>query len=292
MARASALEPWQPGTRSWRRVPEPWTSPEFLDTARRQVEQMLVSHRPEHKVSGELHQGTNYGKPYLSNGKPTVHTRRLLSSLSASDIESDDVIVDPAVRNLVRTRLRELGGDPKLFDKSENAPHLPAGPNRTVPIRKVRIRESRNPIRVGHGSRERWVFSGGIHHVELFVARDAKRREFWCSKVVQRTEAYERIRRKQPVVGRSLENIEAEFLFSIMKDDTVEMVVDGERRIMRVKKFAENGQIWFVPVNDAHEDSEQKKQKLAWSLVPNTLRQRALRKVVVDLLGRVHPAHD
>jgi CRISPR-associated endonuclease Csn1 len=49
MARASAMEPWQQGTRSWRRVPEPWTTPDFFRSVQQQIAEMFVSHRPEHK---------------------------------------------------------------------------------------------------------------------------------------------------------------------------------------------------------------------------------------------------
>jgi CRISPR-associated endonuclease Csn1 len=40
MANASAFEPWQPGTRSWRRVPEPWTTPDFIRSLTGQIEKM------------------------------------------------------------------------------------------------------------------------------------------------------------------------------------------------------------------------------------------------------------
>jgi hypothetical protein len=137
------------------------------------------------------------------------------------------------------------------------------------------------------------VASGGIHHVELFVTRDVKRQETWDSRVIQITEAYERWREKKPVVARFLEgDLEAEFLFSISNDDTIEIKDGDERRIVRIKKSAENKQIFYVPVNDAHTDADQMKLKIMSSKYPNTLKALEPRKVVVDLLGRVHPAND
>ena len=115
MANASAFEPWQPGTRSWRRVPEPWTGPDFIRSLTEQIATMVVSHRPEHKVSGELHKGSNFSRPYFYKGKPTVHTRCPLATLSVADIEADDVIVDPAIRDAVRQKLNELGGRSKAL---------------------------------------------------------------------------------------------------------------------------------------------------------------------------------
>jgi len=293
MARASALEPWQPGTRSWRHVPQPWRTPNFFRSVEEQVREMLTSHRPEHKVSGELHKGSNYGRPYLYKGKPTVHSRVSISALKAQDIEEDDVIVDRTIRDILRAKLAEIGGNPKAFEKPENTPYLLTAAGKRIPIRKVRIRETKNPLRVGEGSSERYVASGGIHHVELFVTRDEKRRETWDSRVVQITEAYERRRAKKPVVARVLEeNPEAQFLFSISNDDTIE-IKDGDRhKIVRIKKSGENKQIFYVPVNDAHTDADQKRLNIASSKYPSTLKALEPRKVVIDLLGKVHPAND
>lgn len=305
MAREAQLAPWQPGTRAWRHIPKPWTSPEFEREIEKQVSEMIVSHRPEHKISGELHKGTNYGKPYLLNGKSTVHTRCALSALSVSDIEADDVIVDRAVGDAVRVKLAEIGGNPKAFEKPENLPHLVAANGKTIPIRRVRIRQTKDPKNVATGSRERFVDSAGIHHAALFVVRDASRKETWISEVVQTTDVYDRCPRRDKRKGRpknhvygaavsriSKEYPEAEFLFSLMKDDTVEMDFKGERAIFRVKKFYANGQIWFTSANNAQQDADQMKQKTTWSKNPNTLRLLNPRKVVVDLLGKVHPAND
>jgi CRISPR-associated endonuclease Csn1 len=293
MARASALEPWQPGTRSWRHVPQPWRTPDFFRSVEEQVREMLTSHRPEHKVSGELHKGSNYGRPYPYKGKSTVHSRVLISALTVKDIEEDDVIVDHAIRDILRAKLTEIGGNPKAFEKPENTPYILTSTGKRTPIRKVRIRETRNPLRVGEGSNERYVASGGIHHVELFVTRDEKRRELWDSRVIQITEAYKRQREKKPVVARVLEDaLEAEFLFSISNDDTIE-IKDGDlRKIVRIKKSAENKQIFYVPVNDAHTDADQMKLAIVKSKTPSTLKPLEARKVVVDLLGRVHPSND
>jgi len=291
MALAASREPWQRDSRAWRKIESPWR--DFVPSIRPHIEQMLVSHRPEHKLSGELHKGTNYSAPRNYRGKPTVHTRCLLSGLSAADIADDEVIVDPAVRNAVRRKLEELAGNPKLFDRAENAPCLQARDGRLIPIRKVRIRETRNPLKVGQSIRERFVASGGIHHIALFVARDERRREKWDSSVVQITEAYERCRRKLPVVSHELANVaDAEFIFSMMKDDTIEITDASGTKILRVKKFGDNKQVWFVPVNDAHDDAQQKKLGITWSKTPNSLKELRPRKVVIDLLGKVHPAND
>jgi CRISPR-associated endonuclease Csn1 len=295
MARASSLEPWQQGSRTWRRVPEPWKSPDFFRSIQEQIAEMVVSHRPEHKISGELHKGSNYSRPYMYEGKSVVHTRCALTGLTVADIEGerDSMIVDDGVRKAIAAKLAELGGDIKAFEKPENAPCFKTHDGRFIPIRKVRVRETRNPSKIGTGPRERWVASGGIHHTEFFVVRNANRKESWQRSVVQITEAYERLRQHRPVVSRELPDSDANFLFSLAKDDTVEMVLDEIPRIFRVKKFfGQDNRTWFVPVNDAHDDAIQTKLKISFALVPKDMRAAKCRKVVVDLLGRIHNAND
>jgi CRISPR-associated endonuclease Csn1 len=305
MANASAFEPWQPGTRSWSRVPEPWTTPDFITSLTEQIATMIVSHRPEHKISGELHKGSNFSRPYLYKGKSTIHARCSLSELKPADIAADDTIVDKAILGLIRTKLTELGGNPKAFEDPKNLPYFTTANGRTIPIRKVRIRQVKEPKIAAQGERERFVDSGGIHHVALFVTRNETRHEQWLSEVAQVTDVYRRCPRRdkrsgrpkaianEPAVSRKLkENPEAEFLFSLMKDDTVELDYNGVREVFRVKKFYAAGPIWFTGVNNAQMDADQKKNKTTWSKNPNGLKTLNPRKVVVDLLGRVHSAND
>jgi len=311
MARASALEPWQPGTRSWRHVPQPWCTPDFFRSVEEQVREMLTSHRPEHKVSGELHQGSNYARPYMYKGKSIVHSRTLVSELKVEQIEADDVIVDRAVRDILRAKLKEIGGTlkgsdkVKTFEKPENTPYILTPAGKRIPIRKVRIRETKNPLLVGAGSNERFVASGGIHHVDLFVTRDEKRRETWDSKVIQTTEMYDRFPKHDRRPGRphtesknlsrlrqNDDDDESRFLFSLMKSDTIQLEQDGHRQIFKVKKFEATGKMTFIPINNAMPDKLQYSTGAAWSKMPATLKSMSPQKVVVDLLGRVHPAND
>ncbi len=305
MASASAFEPWQPGTRSWRRVPEPWTRPDFIGNLTEQIAKMVVSHRPEHKISGELHKGSNFSRPYLYKGKSTVHTRCELSQLKPADIAADDIIVDKAILGLIRAKFDELDGNPKSFEDPKNLPCFTTTNGRKIPIRKVRIRQVKEPKVAAHGDRERFVDSGGIHHVALFVVRKDTRQEQWLSEVAQVTDVYQRCPRRdkrsgrpksaasEPAVSRKLkDNPEAEFLFSLMKDDTIELDYNGAREVFRVKKFYAAGPIWFTGVNNAQMDADQKKNKTTWSKNPNGLKTLNPRKVVVDLLGRIHSAND
>lgn len=299
MARARAIAPWQPGTRQWR-IPEPWDGPDFIRDVAKQFDAMVVSHRPEHKLAGELHKESNFGKPYQLENKWFSNLRVALcgkktpaNPTGSLSLEKIEAIIDPQVRRAVLKKMEELGGSLATCEATGNWPVLAGKGHRSIPIKRVRIRQSKKPLTVGHGMHERYVDSGGIHHVSIFSVRNEARKEKWESEFVQITEAYERRRKKLPVVSRHLKEApEAEFIFSLLKDDTVEVELNGVRKIARVKKFFATGQIWFTDVNNAQMDAEQKKNKTMWSKTANSLRDLKPRKVVVDLLGRVHPAND
>ena len=63
------------------KIQSPWK--DFVDSIRPHIEQMLVSHRPEHRLTGALHDETNYGRPRKEGGKEVVHIRKQVAGLSA-----------------------------------------------------------------------------------------------------------------------------------------------------------------------------------------------------------------
>ncbi len=290
MNRAASIAPeWIYGPRRLRRLEGPW--PNFVDSIRPRIDAMVASHRPEHKLTGQLHDQTLYGKPREdANQRTFIHQRRRVQSLTAEAIEN---IADPIVREAVRNRLQQLGGNPKLFETEENLPFLIARDGRKTPIRNVRVRETCNTTPIGQSPRMRFVKPANIHHVELFVRRDLRRREFWDSIVVSLLEAMDRKRKGKPVVARvHPDDPEAQFLFSLMKDDTLELNHAGQRTIFRVKKFASAKPLSFVPVNNAQQNEDQRNDKNILRKRPDPLRALAPRKVAVSLLGQPHPAND
>jgi CRISPR-associated endonuclease Csn1 len=115
LSRNNAQDPqWPRSGRTAPRIQSPWK--DFVDSIRPHFEQMLVSHRPEHRLTGALHDETNYGRPRKEGGKDVVHIRRQVVGLSAGDIEN---IVDPAVRLVIREKAAQFGGDLKKWTPKE-----------------------------------------------------------------------------------------------------------------------------------------------------------------------------
>jgi CRISPR-associated endonuclease Csn1 len=285
-AAAQSVEGQSP-SRSFSHMQAPW--PDFVDSVRPHIEQIIVSHRPEHKMSGALHKETIYGPPKVWNGKSVVHVRRLLSGIPVGQIKD---IVDDAVREAVKQKLSEYDGDTKKFNGDDPAtlPSLTTKRGLAIPIKRVRVREVKESLR--ELPAHRFVESDSIHHFELFVTRE-NGREYWRHKPVTLLEAVQRQQRGDTVVCHSFsEGAEAQFLFSLMKGDTVEIDFQGRREVFKVKKFYAAGSIWLTHANNAQADAEQRKDSTAWSKLPNTLKDLHPRKVVVDPLGSVHSAND
>jgi CRISPR-associated endonuclease Csn1 len=281
------------GTRVFRGLQSPWH--DFVDSIRPHILSMRVSHRPEHKMSGALHNETLYGRPYVRDGESLVHLRRSVKGIKPDQIAN---IVDGAVRAAVQRRLSEHGGDVGKFNPEipESLPYLESKRGR-IPIKKVRVKEIKKGLMELRNNR--FVELGEIHHLELFMRRDEKGRERWTHVPVslmeasQRNAANRRNSHLEAVVSRTMKDKpEAKFLFSLMKGDIVEMDHAGDRELFRVKKFYAVGQIWFTHVNNAQNDADQQRDRTRWSKSPNGLMQLDAHKVTIDLLGKVHPVHD
>jgi len=252
MSAAAASAPsWQTGRRSFQSMESPW--PDFVDSIRPHVTGMIVSHRPEHKMSGALHKETIYGRPYRFEGRSVVNLRRSVQGITPAQVMD---IPDPAVRQAVEAKLSEYGGDSTKFNPEDarTLPSLVTNRGEHIPIRKVRVRETKNADALLELPGKRFVQSDEIHHVELFVQREG-RKEVWTHRPVTLMEAYSRHRRNLSVVSRELEDDpSAEFLFSLMKGDMVELDYNGQRGVYRVKKFYTAGHIWFAHANNAQPD--------------------------------------
>jgi CRISPR-associated endonuclease Csn1 len=258
---------------------------------------MVISHRPEHKMSGALHDETNYGKRRQSNGKTIVHIRKPIGSLSAGDIEN---IVDDKVRDALRAKATELGGDLTKCESASDWPVLLSKNGPPIPIKRVRIQKVLDVTPIASGERQRFVAVANSHHTAIFALLDNDREARWEGLPVSLYEAMDRKRRKTPVIQKAHPDGPAwKFKFSLMGGDTVETLSDYTERgklykagIYRVRTIAASGQISLVRITDARMKKDILAAKEWWSPTADAFRKLGCRKVVVDTLGKVHPAND
>jgi len=290
MSRSASLDVQYPqDSRAFRRIQSPW--PNFVDSIRPHMEKLIVSHRPEHKMSGALHDETNYGRPRQVNGKSVVHIRKPIAGLSAKDIEN---IVDPCVRNAVQSKAESLNGDLSKCESSNDWPVLPSNNGHAVPIKRVRIFKAMTPTAIGSGPRERHVSLANNHHAALFAKVDEHGREVrWDSISVSLYEAMERRRNGHPVIQRSYSELgDYQFKFSLMNGDIVEISKDGAPEFYRLRSIESDGRFFLVPIRDARLIKEMAATGDRWRRSADALRKLNCRKVSVDALGKVHAAND
>jgi CRISPR-associated endonuclease Csn1 len=290
------------------KIEQPWKN--FIDSIRPHIEQLLVSHRPEHKLSGELHDETNYGRPYQQNQKTLVHIRKRVPGLSPKDIAN---IVDPVVRSAVERKAAELGGDLAACELKNDWPVLSARSGSSIPIKKVRLKKVLDVTPVGNDIRRRYVAESSNHHVAVYAQINAAGKEKrWDGVIVSLLEAYQRIseskrseaykkhRRGIPIIQRSIPGaVDLQFRFSLMGGDTVELHRNCDHakdvckpEIYRVRTIAASGQLSLAKITDAR----MKKDIIAagdwWQPRVDALRKLGCRKVVIDLKGVRRYAND
>jgi len=268
----------------------PW--PTFLEDVRKTISRLVVSPRVERRVRGPLHAETFYS-PRTEEGAKSregryVYYTKRLADLSPSMVEK---IVDPTVRRLVIEALG--GGEPKdVFKDESRLPCFFRRNGKTVPIRKVRIRDKVTVTPIGEGDRQRFVQTSGNHHLEVFEVTDAKGKTHWEGRVVSMLEAYERVRRKLPVVNREYVP-GSRFLFSLVGNpggDVIELdEPDGTRGLYIVESIwmADNlARVRIRPLNQARSAKSRIEPRI------NVLERRRCRKVSIDSLGNVTYAND
>jgi len=266
----------------------PW--PNFVETVREAIRQIIVSHRISKKVSGALHEETVYSPPQADG---SVRVRKPLAALTKHEVES---IADDRVKALVVSKL--AGGEPKkVFATEENLPHFETSDARRIPIKRVRIKKAVPTFSLGGGRTTRHVATESNHHIEIFAELDqqGKERE-WDGIVVPMHEAWRRLRAGEPVVNRDAGPGRL-YKFSLAQGEVVECDGKHEGRSLfvfrKVTQFTKGGiQIGFAPLNDARKAREMQVARAWLWTTPNTLGDRHARKMTVNPLGEVTEAHD
>lgn len=287
---------WQ-GARTMPRIQSPWKN--FIDSIRPHFEQMLVSHRPEHRLNGEMHKATNYSRPRLEGDKSAVHLRRPVTGLSMKEIEN---IADPAVREAVRAKAAGCGGDLVKWTPNQTGtdwPQLVTKSGKHVPIKKVRIKEILNVREIGKGERTRYVALKNNHHVAIFaLLNEVGEEKRWEPVIVSLFDAMERKRKGEALVQTSYSGTgKAIFKYSLMGGDTLLLHKDCDHSkglcnptVWQVRTIAASGQLSLVRVNDGRQKTDILKAREWWSPSIDGLRKLDALKVTVDSLGGIHQA--
>jgi len=210
------------------KFPFPWEN--FRSDVLNKIDNILISHKANKRVRGQLHEETIYGKLLNQDGTqrmneggiPVYAIRKPLESLTGKQVKG---IIDPVVKNLVFERLRSLGvnTDEEKFDVPRNSFNEPLYMvNKTglkIRIKSVRVAMPSAAMKNIRGYNA-WVETGGNHHIVLFSDESGK----IDGRVVSLFDAVLRKRDGLPVIDRELEP-GLEFICSLHRN---EMVIAGD----------------------------------------------------------------
>lgn len=274
-------------------ITPPWAT--FSQDAEASLNAIWVSHRPSRKVSGPLHEETNYG----ATDTPGVLVRRKsISSLKETELSK---IRDPEVAKAVmqylakEKRLFKSDFGKKLNEETEEA----FGPSDTltqdaidqisdkklrtalskklkaknplqdaelgkitlpsgIPVKKARLLlANRAAVVLRERQSKELMIPGNTHHLAIFALGDGK----YHFEAVTLLEASRRKRAKLPIVDQTQPkgHPEAEFVMSLCSGDTISTDDgSGTRLFVFVTIAATISQVRFVEHTDARDSKGRK----------------------------------
>ena len=193
-------------------LPPPW-KPGFRTQVMALVDELIVCHRPQRRVSGALHEDSLYGLVSREEGLFTIRIPaarisppmltdpirrvgpqgRVTWSLGAG---GSGVVRDGALRKHIRECLQANGLNPDSFTPRDMTHLVQDGQLRMpsgVPIRRVRLlRKHSDPVELTSDPHHpRYYRGGNNHHMEILEDRHTGR---WTGRCVTMFEATQRVR--------------------------------------------------------------------------------------------------
>lgn len=210
----------------------PWAS--LRSDLKTLLNNTIVAHAPQLKLSGELHEQTGAG---FIEGVGNVHRKTL-----TPDFTQVEKIIDLTVQEAVKAHLENYGNNPKLaFAEGVTVFHK----NGTTPIKRVRIMQSKTTkeklekskfgVKDKQGKVFKWLAFGNLHHVEILreVASGKYQGEF-----VTMMLAHQRVKgigmSKQPMI-KTEHGAGFEFVMALHINEIVSVEKDGKRVFYRVQ---------------------------------------------------------
>ena len=200
-------------------VPDPFEG--YLQAVRKAAARIIVSHKSDHGVQGELHEGTNYGVVKTQDGGQRLTTRKPVTGLTANEIKN---IGDDRIRRELLPLVGASDAERKaaLLKYSQDTGHL------RVRIHKVQA--AFETIRHGPDSKGeshyRAVIPGENYCMDVVETPDGK----WQGLGVTRFEAH------QPGWKKKWRRTFADgkLVMRLRKGDLLKILHDGEEKIMLV----------------------------------------------------------
>ncbi|CAC9649383.1 CRISPR-associated endonuclease Cas9 [uncultured Gammaproteobacteria bacterium] len=233
------------------KIPQPYN--DILQELGEKLKHMIVSHTPQCKLSGGLHEETGAG--YIAKHGGLVYRKTLNPKFSIKNAEK---IVDEQVKNIVLEHINKHTNSEEAFNE-ENLKTLKLGKN---PIKRVRVlqskinttknktaedilQQSKFGVKDKSGKIFKYMSYGNTHHVEIiqhkktgkvkgeFVTMmEAHKRAMTGTKYAQKREVV-----REPMIKTNYGD-DWQFLMALHINDTVSIEKDnGERIFYRVQRL-------------------------------------------------------
>ena len=279
-------------------VPDPWDG--FRDQVRDKIRAITVSHRADHgtaghgrgSTAGRLHNDTAYGLTGLSDakGNAIVVRRKPFGGLKPADVPN---VRDPDLRAALLAHVDGLDG--KALEQAL-ASFARLGPLQFRGIRRVRVTEPLSviPIRDREGRAYKGYKGDSNYRYDVWELPDGKWVTQWrdrdgaerCS-IVSMFDAHQAAEQPRPHPA-------ARKVLSLHQDDLLAIErTEGDRQLMRVVKFGQNGQITLAPPNEAGDlkrrDAASNNDDPFKYVAPTAggLKKARARQVRIDAIGQV-----
>ncbi len=217
-------------------VDEPWSS--LRSDIENCVNEIIVSHAFQRKISGALHEETGAG---FIDGVGTVYRVNLDSGFKLTQIKK---IIDDDVRSLVESHLVAYNNDPKqAFGEGVELLHKDG----KTKIKRVRIvqskttfaklKQSKFGVMDKAGDVFRWMAYGNTHHVEILLDKQSKK---VIGKFITAMEASHRVKGLGQAKGPAVQIFHGEnyeFIMALHINDLVTIKNNGMIYYYRVQKL-------------------------------------------------------
>ncbi|GIU67208.1 type II CRISPR RNA-guided endonuclease Cas9 [Candidatus Phycosocius spiralis] len=275
--------------------PEPMA--DFRAKAKKAVEAIIVSHKPEHGKGGALHEETAYGLNVHEHEKAlgNVVLRLRLDDLTVKEAER---VRDPALRKVFLALRHDVQSDQKAFTRAvqdwalkqanDYAAAFPNRPHRQ-PMQRVRILKPEAALVPIYDANQSSFTKGLVpaenYCVDIVKMRDGTWKGFGAT-------IFE-VNRKdwRPIWER--EKLGGLLMMRLHKGDLVELEdSDGVRRVKRVVRIAPSGGRMYLATHfeagslQERHDAPDSADGFRWDLASfSKLRDRGARKVKINEVG-------
>jgi CRISPR-associated endonuclease Csn1 len=261
--------------------------PDIRRKAKLVIDNIIVSHKPQRKVSGPLHNEFLYSLQHDDDGQEIAVIRKNLANCKDSDLEK---IRDARIRELALAHRKKSKNIKDAFANPENPFGILNKNGGITPVRKVRIGYNRSLTSIGKplsnkNDKRRNVWTRGNHHVEIVETIDKKGKVKWgAADVITTMQATQRNSKNSSIPVVNFDHGKDRKLVAVLHvNDMVELDYKNRRVTARVQKMDMNANIVFRE----HMDADIKNWKLELRFSPESLRKSNIKLVEVNPIGKV-----